>query len=94
MTIGLALFDDGLSMGERQNIVANIRSMEGSKEPLPMVRVNEADLDNRNVPSFIMKNTGEIPGSAGNQQRVSQSQSCPVGARLNVSGWDKANRWP
>ncbi|KAG0695399.1 hypothetical protein GWK47_026924 [Chionoecetes opilio] len=41
---------------EKRNVVANLRSMEGSEEPPPKVCVEEADLDNKTVASFVTKN--------------------------------------
>ncbi|KAG0711005.1 hypothetical protein GWK47_021650 [Chionoecetes opilio] len=57
VTVGLALFDNEMPLEEKRNVVANLRSMEGSEEPPPKVYVEEADLDNKTVASFVTKNT-------------------------------------
>ncbi|KAG0722687.1 hypothetical protein GWK47_005869 [Chionoecetes opilio] len=57
VTVGLALFDDEMPLEEKRNVVANLRSMEGSEEPPPKVCVEEAEFDNKTVASFVTKNT-------------------------------------
>ena len=57
ITVGLALFDDELSLEEKRNAVTNLRNVEGSKEPAPRAHVEEADLNNTTVASFVTKNT-------------------------------------
>lgn len=54
MTIGLALFYDELD--EKRNVVANLQSLEGSAEPQPRICIEQADLQNETVASFISKN--------------------------------------
>ncbi|KAG0711553.1 hypothetical protein GWK47_020403 [Chionoecetes opilio] len=46
-----------MPLEEKRNVVPNLRSMEGSEEPPPKVCVEEADLDNKTVASFVTKNT-------------------------------------
>lgn len=60
------------------NVVTNLRSVEGSEEPPPKVRVEEAVLDNKTVFYFVMKKHRSIPGNAGNRQRILRRRCFPV----------------
>lgn len=61
VTVGLVLFDDELSLDEKQNFVANLKSEEESEEPRPRICVKETYLENKTVASFVTKNTKKFP---------------------------------
>ena len=55
VTVLLAVFDDELSLEEKQSILANLKSLQGSEEQPASVCVEEAELDNNTDASFLMK---------------------------------------
>ncbi|KAG0720033.1 hypothetical protein GWK47_049313 [Chionoecetes opilio] len=50
-----------MPLEEKRNVVANLRSMEGSEEPPPKVCRREADLDNRPLPPLSPKTLKIFP---------------------------------
>ncbi|KAG0724209.1 hypothetical protein GWK47_000472 [Chionoecetes opilio] len=96
VTVGLALFDDEMPLEEKRNVVANLRSMEGSEEPPPKVCVEEADLDNKTVASFVTKNTEKFLDLLDIDKGFLDVDPLPCGGRTPpmYHPRGKASTWP
>ncbi|KAG0725230.1 hypothetical protein GWK47_039012 [Chionoecetes opilio] len=82
-----------MPLEEKRNVVANLRSMEDQRNPPPKVCVEEADLDNKTVASFVTKNT-ENSWICWTSTKVPRRRSCHVGDEPHVPGRGKASTWP
>ncbi|KAG0718485.1 hypothetical protein GWK47_052368 [Chionoecetes opilio] len=67
-----------MPLEEKRNVVANLRSMEGSEEPPPKVCVEEDGLEKQDR-CLLRHEYTEKSWSAGHRQRVPRRRSCHVG---------------
>lgn len=55
--IALVLFDEELSLQEKESFVANMKAVDGSEEPSPCLRTLPNGMKEKTVASFATKNT-------------------------------------